>query len=119
MSEELVWGVKNGDIDAVKKEIENKKGDINTEVQGRTALHFAADYGQTDVITCLLDNGADINKPDKHGISPLLAAIWENHTDAVKLLLERGASKEGKAPDGTSYYDCAETDDIKELLKKK
>jgi hypothetical protein len=29
MSEELVWGVKNGDIDAVKKEIENKKVIVN------------------------------------------------------------------------------------------
>jgi len=26
---------------------------------------------------------------DKHGISALLAAIWEGHTDCVKLLLER------------------------------
>ena len=34
---------------------------INNEVQGRTALHFAADYGQTGVISWLLDNGADIN----------------------------------------------------------
>jgi ankyrin repeat protein len=25
---------------------------------------------------------------DKHGISALLAAIWEGHTDCVKLLLE-------------------------------
>jgi len=26
---------------------------------------------------------------DKHGISALLAAIWEGHTDCVKLLLEQ------------------------------
>lgn len=28
-------------------------------------------------------------KPDKHGISPLLAAVWENHLEAVKLLLSK------------------------------
>jgi len=26
---------------------------------------------------------------DRHGISALLAAIWEGHTDCVKLLLEK------------------------------
>ena len=26
---------------------------------------------------------------DKHGITPLLVAIWENHLDAVKLLLSK------------------------------
>ena len=35
---------------------------MNKEITGgRNALHFAADYGQTDVIQCLIDNGADVN----------------------------------------------------------
>lgn len=53
---------------------------------------------------------------DKHGISALLAAIWEGHTSCVKTLLRQGASKEGSAPDGTSYRDAAEKPEIKELL---
>jgi ankyrin repeat protein len=53
------------------------QGDINTEVQGRTALHFAADYGQTDVITCLLDNGADINVRVSNIFSFLYASTME------------------------------------------
>ena len=36
--------------------------DINKEITGgRNALHFAADYGQTDVIECLIENGANVN----------------------------------------------------------
>jgi len=27
--------------------------------------------------------------PDKYNITPLLAAIWENHVDCVKLLLSK------------------------------
>lgn len=116
MSEKLLWGVKNGDVEVVKQGI--NKETVNKEISGgRNALHFAADYGQTDVIQCLIDNGADVNLPDKHGISPLLAAIWESHLDAVKLLLSKGARKDGKSPDGQSYMDCAETDDIKVLLR--
>ena len=31
-------------------------------------------------------------KEDKHGITPILAAIWENHISAVKLLLAKVGS---------------------------
>ncbi|XP_053384923.1 myotrophin-like [Mercenaria mercenaria] len=114
----LVWGVKNGEVEVVTRGIKDMK-DVNKEIlNGRNALHFAADYGQTDVIKCLIDAGADVNKPDKYGISPLLAAIYEGHTDAAKLLLENGANKDGEAPDGQKYIECAETDDMKALLKK-
>lgn len=53
---------------------------------------------------------------DKHGITPILAAIWEGHTDCVRLLLANGAPKTGQAPDGTSYLDAAEKPEIKALL---
>lgn len=54
---------------------------------------------------------------DKHGITTLLAAIWEGHTNCVKLLLEKGAKPDGLTPDGTSYLEAAEKDEIKQLLK--
>lgn len=114
---ELVWGIKNGDLDQVKDIIEKKEIDVNKEVDGRPPIHYAADYGQTDVIHYLITKGADVNAKDKHGISALLAAIWEGHTDCVKLLLDKGASKEGTTPDGTSYLEAAEKDEIKLLLK--
>ncbi|GFN98694.1 myotrophin-like protein [Plakobranchus ocellatus] len=91
--------------------------DVNIEVQGRLPLHFAADYGQTDVIEYLLSKGATVNTPDKYGITPLLSAIFEGHTSSVKLLLEKGADKSGKSPGGESFIDCAEKDEIKALLK--
>lgn len=53
---------------------------------------------------------------DKHGITPILAAIWEGHKDCVKLLLDKGAKKEGVAPDGKSYLESAEHNEIKALL---
>lgn len=53
---------------------------------------------------------------DKHGITPILAAIWEGHINCVKELIKNGASKTGKAPDGTSYIDSAESAEIKQLL---
>ncbi|XP_015510788.1 myotrophin isoform X1 [Neodiprion pinetum] len=91
--------------------------DVNQMIDGRTPLHYAADYGQGDVLRYLLEKGADANATDKHGITTLLAAIWEGHTNCVKLLLERGANPDGSTPDGTSYLEAAEKDEIKQLLK--
>lgn len=53
---------------------------------------------------------------DKHGITPILAAIWEGHTTCVELLLQKGAKKDGVAPDGKSYVDSAENIEIRQLL---
>ena len=52
-------------------------------------MHLAADYGQLEVLEYLASKGADINAKDKHGISVILAAIWEGHTNCVKFLLSK------------------------------
>ena len=77
--------------------------DLNAELSGgRSAIHYAGDMGQTDVAKYLVEKGADINvrpniphkyfvlilqKKDVHGITALLAAIWEGHTSTVEFLL--------------------------------
>ena len=58
-------------------------------IDGRTPMHLAADYGQLEVLKYLASQGADLNAKDKHGISVILAAIWEGHTQCVKFLLEK------------------------------
>jgi len=103
----------------VKVMLEKNKKLVNT-VYGthkRTALILAADYGQLELVAYLLSQGSQIDQEDKHGITALLAAIYENHSTCVKLLLEKGADKNKKAPDGKSYYECAETKEIKAMLK--
>jgi len=114
---DLAWAVKNGDMDQVKELVEGKGVDVNAAIDGRLPLHYASDYGQLEVIQYLLSKGANIDSADKHGISPLLAAIWEGHTSCVKFLVEKGASKSGTAPDGSSYVEAAEKEEIKALLR--
>ncbi|XP_062513154.1 myotrophin-like [Corticium candelabrum] len=115
MGEPLVWAVKNGDLDQVKSLAPTV--DLNKElINGRMAIHFAADYGQKDVIEYLITRKADVNIPDKHGITPLLAAVFEDHAECVRLLIQNGARKDGKAPGGQSYIDCAESDAVRRAL---
>lgn len=112
------WTLKNGDIDQVKAIVEKDRSITNQMLpSGRYPLCYAADYGQTDIIEYLAQHGADVNVKDKYGISPLLAAIYEGHTEAVKMLLKQGASKTGSSPDGRTYLECAENEDIKKLLQ--
>lgn len=83
---------------------------INEDVDGRPPLLYAADYGQLEVIDYLVSKGANVNATDKHGISPLLAAIWEGHTACVKLLLQKvgpiiQTKPEKSSPGNTLMFD--------------
>lgn len=116
MGDEIQWAAQNGDVDILKSMIE--KVDINAEIKnGRQLLHIAADYGQREVVEFLLSKGAEVNGRDKHGMTPIMAAIFEGHTETVKALLEGGADKTVKAPSGESLMECAEKDEIKDLLR--
>jgi ankyrin repeat protein len=56
-------------------------------------LHFAARRGRVEIMTMLLDVGADINAVDKSNRSRTAChvAIFENQFDALELLVEHGA----------------------------
>lgn len=113
-----MWAVKNGDIDKVKTIVESSQEKLTTmKINGRQPIIYAADFGQKEVIEYLISEGADVNSVDKHGITPLLAAIWEGHTKCVEVILAKGGSKDGKAPDGSTYLESATKDEIKALLR--
>ncbi|VDP42098.1 unnamed protein product [Schistosoma mattheei] len=85
--EQLLWAVKNGDLQSIKENMNNLSGVNSTFKNGRTLIHYAADYGQKEICDYLIRNGADINVNDSFGVTPLLAAIYEGHIDCVSLLL--------------------------------
>ena len=65
---------------------------------GSTLLHHAAGFGSLDVMTWLLDRGADVNARNRRGSTPL---HWATHDESkVRLLLSRGANVNGKQAEG-------------------
>jgi ankyrin repeat protein len=55
-------------------------------------LHHAAEHGRLEIMTMLLDAGADINAITKYRNTACHIAILNNQFDALKLLVERGAN---------------------------
>lgn len=58
---------------------------------GYTPLHWAAKRGDKGLITALVQTGTELDVPDSQGDSPLSDAVWSDHIECAKLLLEAGA----------------------------
>ena len=68
--------------------------DINIQNKyGWTLLHIAIRRDRRDMVSFLLDNGADINKVDGVGWTPLMEAIMDDMPELVKFLVDKGADK--------------------------
>ena len=83
---------------------------------GFVALHYACNNGHLECAKALLGAGADINKQDIDGQTPLMWAAQWGKIEVVRELLKRGAKKELKSKDGRTAYDRG-NDEIKALLR--
>jgi ankyrin repeat protein len=59
---------------------------------GLTPLLYAARSGCTGCVEAILDAGADIDRPNPDGVTPLMIAIDNLAFDTARFLLERGAN---------------------------
>lgn len=69
-----------------------KKNVVNVNCSPPSPLSLAAKDGHLQILSLLLDAGADIDAVDENMRTACHFAIGDNHFDALSLLLERGAS---------------------------
>jgi ankyrin repeat protein len=62
-----------------------------TSLLAEDSLYKAIEYGDIEVVTRLLNAGADINAINKNGHSPLHCAVARQHVNIIRLLLEKRA----------------------------
>jgi len=87
--EHAVKAIQSGDEEELKK-ILKRKININAFVEGGgTLIHIAAESGNKKATDLLINQGADIHRPNEHGETPLLAAIKGDNKGVVRLLIER------------------------------
>ena len=82
----------------------------NADVQARdkceyTALHFAAQAGNIDVITLLLEAGASVNAKDNYGNGPMMRCNNDTPAAVFETLLKYGADPFQKNNFGISAID--------------
>ena len=86
--------------------------------QGRTALHLAAERGNTGCCRVLLDSPAtDVNALTHKGVSPLMCAVESNCEEVVRLLHDKGAAVDLVDGDGNSCLDRAVENDNLALFR--
>ena len=70
-----------------------------------------------DVVKILVERGADMNKADNNGATPLLIASQKGHVDVVKILVERGADINKATNDGYTPLDVAKHFNHTEIIR--
>lgn len=97
----------------LKKTVEDVK-----DANDRTALHFAAREGRTEVCQYLVEElKLDVNVKDAEGETPLVHAARQGHTATAKYLLEHGADPAIPSDLGaTALHHAAGIGDV-ELMK--
>ncbi|XP_031573120.1 myotrophin-like [Actinia tenebrosa] len=114
----IVRAIRSGDVKVVENEMRKPGFCVNSPATGgRTPLHHAIDAGKIEVCKFLVNKGADVDLEDEGECTPLYIAILKNNKKIAQWLLEMGADKKGKSPDGDKYVECAEDEEMKALFK--
>lgn len=67
---------------------------------GKTALMAAAKTGDSERMKALLEQGADVNQPNRNGGTAIMYAVLSGKTEPVSLLLEHHAHVDAVAKNG-------------------
>jgi ankyrin repeat protein len=79
--------VREADVDAV-------------EADGTSALHWAAHFGDAELVAALLAAGADATAANRYGMTPLHVAAVEGDAVVIEQLLAAGADASAALPEG-------------------
>jgi len=91
-----------GDLQAVKVLLARDPALLGAEKapNKKTPLHYAAQGGHKGVVEFLLDEGAEVNRPNIAGETPLHYAVSAQAPEVTVLLLVRGADPNARTQSG-------------------
>jgi ankyrin repeat protein len=69
-----------------------------TDASGNTLLMLAAYHGHATTVALLAARGADPDRVNDRGQSPLAGAVFKDEQDVVRTLLEAGADADAGTP---------------------
>ena len=116
----LTLAAYHGHTDTVRYLVGLPEVDLNHQDRDKcTALHFAVQKKHSEVVEVLIDAGADIDRKDALGFSPLILASVSGALATVKMLVEAGvdvrATHKGKLTCLSLAVYGGETDTVRYL----
>jgi len=114
---------REGDLAGIRDALAFNNADVDSPLVGCTGLHLALLYGHADAALLLIAHGADVNKPDDVGGTPLDLCALSNHLsdeDSVHIaqaLLSRGADPTHVSETGDTPRSFAESRSKWNLVK--
>ncbi|XP_064084015.1 ankyrin repeat domain-containing protein 6-like isoform X2 [Macrobrachium nipponense] len=114
----LILAASHNKLDRVRLLLRaNANPNLKTTYHGDTALHWAVAKGYNDIVRELIVAGADLNTPNKRGVTPLNLAARKNRPNEVRLLLSAGAEIDTQAIDGDTPLMEATNSEFAEVVK--
>ena len=109
----LVEAVRSGDRAAAIKMLEQRV-DVNApEADGTTALHWAVQQDDLDLVGRLINAGANVKAKNDYGATPMSEAALAGNVKIMDRLLEAGADVESPNADGqTALMIVARTSNV-------
>jgi len=84
---------------------------------GQTALYIAAQKGYSELVSLLLDKGADVNIPDTQNVTPLIVASKIGRIDIIENLLDYDANANALSTIGAFALQQCVTENHPEAMK--
>jgi len=87
-----------------------------------THYNLRQNEGDVEIVRLLLENGADANTTNNHGVTALASAVFRGYIDIAQLLVEKGADVNTKEDNETTVLmvaaEAGQTNAVVFLLNK-